>query len=43
MKAYFPWTRVVATDKAFSIVMFSPFDPAKNAIQGDAPEGRDTF
>ena len=26
-----------------SIVMFWPFDPAKNAIQGDAPEGSDTF
>ena len=25
------------------IVMFWPFDPAKNAIQGDAPEGSDTF
>ena len=24
-------------------VMFWPFDPAKNAIQGDAPEGSDTF
>ena len=24
-------------------VMFWPFDPAKNAIQGDAPEGIDTF
>ena len=23
--------------------MFWPFDPAKNAIQGDAPEGSDTF
>ena len=23
--------------------MFWPFDPAKNAIQGDAPEGGDTF
>ena len=23
--------------------MFWPFDPAKNAIQGDAPEGTDTF
>ena len=22
---------------------FWPFDPAKNAIQGDAPEGSDTF
>ena len=26
-----------------SYVMFWPFDPAKNAIQGDAPEGGDTF
>ena len=26
-----------------SSVMFWPFDPAKNAIQGDAPEGSDTF
>ena len=25
------------------IVIFWPFDPAKNAIQGDAPEGSDTF
>ena len=25
------------------IVMFWPVDPAKNAIQGDAPEGSDTF
>ena len=25
------------------IVMFWAFDPAKNAIQGDAPEGGDTF
>ena len=24
-------------------VMFWPFDPAKNAIQGDAPEESDTF
>ena len=24
-------------------VMFWPFDPVKNAIQGDAPEGSDTF
>ena len=24
-------------------VMFWPVDPAKNAIQGDAPEGSDTF
>ena len=24
-------------------VMFWPFDPAKNAIKGDAPEGSDTF
>ena len=24
-------------------VMFWSFDPAKNAIQGDAPEGSDTF
>ena len=24
-------------------VMFWPFDPAKNAIRGDAPEGSDTF
>ena len=23
--------------------MFWPFDPAKNAIQGDAPEGGDTL
>ena len=23
--------------------MFRPFDPAKNAIQCDAPEGGDTF
>ena len=26
-----------------STVMFWHFDPAKNAIQGDAPEGSDTF
>ena len=24
-------------------VMFWPFDPAKNAIQGDTPEGSETF
>ena len=24
-------------------VVFWPFDPAKKAIQGDAPEGSDTF
>ena len=24
-------------------VIFWPFDPAQNAIQGDAPEGSDTF
>ena len=24
-------------------VVFWPFDPAQNAIQGDAPEGSDTF
>ena len=24
-------------------VMFWPVDPAKNAIQGNAPEGSDTF
>ena len=24
-------------------VIFWPFDPAKNAIQSDAPEGSDTF
>ena len=28
---------------ALTIVMFWPFDPAKNAIQGDALEGSDTF
>ena len=27
----------------FTFVMFWTFDPAKNAIQGDAPEGSDTF
>ena len=26
-----------------TIVVFWPFDPGKNAIQGDAPEGSDTF
>ena len=26
-----------------AIVMFWPVDPAKNAIQGDTPEGSDTF
>ena len=26
-----------------SVVVFWPFDPAQNAIQGDAPEGSDTF
>ena len=31
---YFTW---------FAVVMFWPFDPAKNAIQGNAPEGGDTF
>ena len=29
--------------KIVESVVFWPFDPAKNAIQGDAPEGRDTF
>ena len=24
-------------------MLFRPFDPAKNANQGDAPEGSDTF
>ena len=28
---------------SFDYVMFWPFDPAKNAIQGDAPKGSDTF
>ena len=27
----------------YNLVMFWPFDPAKNAIHGDAPEGGDTF
>ena len=27
----------------WAFVMFWLFDPAKNAIQGDAPEGSDTF
>ena len=31
------WLGVLAS------VMFWPVDPAKNAIQGDAPEGTDTF
>ena len=25
------------------LLCFDPFDPAKNAIQGDASEGSDTF
>ena len=29
--------------KSAGLVMFWPVDPAKNAIQGDAPEGSDTF
>ena len=29
--------------RRLAVVMFWPFDPAKNAIQGDAPEGSDTF
>ena len=29
--------------KRSSVVMFWLFDPAKIAIQGDAPEGSDTF
>ena len=29
--------------KIWLSVMFWPFDPAKNAIKGDAPEGSDTF
>ena len=28
---------------SFQTVMFWPVNPAKNAIQGDAPEGSDTF
>ena len=30
-------------EEASAADMFWPFDPAKNAIQGDAPEGSDTF
>ena len=29
--------------KGVPTVIFWPFDPAQNAIQGDAPEGSDTF
>ena len=29
--------------KLYDYVMFWRFDPAKNAIQGDAPEGSDTL
>ena len=29
--------------RQLNIVIFWPFDPAKNAVQGDAPEGSDTF
>ena len=33
-----------ATGKNYgNSVVFWPFDPAKNAIQGDASEGSDTF
>ena len=35
-------TSIVSYDSK-TTVMFWPFDPAKNAIQGDAPEGGDTF
>ena len=33
----------IITEQLSTIVVFWPFDPAKNAIQGDAPEGSDTF
>ena len=33
----------ILKNNQWMIVMFWPFDPAKNAIQGDAPEGSDTF
>ena len=35
--------RYNSTDIGRTSVMFWPVDPAKNAIQGDAPEGGDTF
>ena len=33
----------ILKNNKWMIVMFWPFDPAKNAIQGDAPEGSDIF
>ena len=33
---------VIANTNANDTVIFWPFDPAKNAIQGGAPEGSDT-
>ena len=35
------WTEIITWSRI--IIMFWPVDPAKNAIQGDAPEGSDTF
>ena len=35
--------RITNQERIRTIVMFWPFDPAKNAIQGDAPEGSDAF
>ena len=39
------WTPTKRMEKKLdgNYVMFWPFDPAKNAIQGDAPERSDTF
>ena len=34
---------LISTRRPDLIVVFWPFDPAQNAIQGDAPEGSDTF
>ena len=34
---------VVHINFYYPSVMFWPFDPDKNAIQGDAPEGSETF
>ena len=36
-------TWVLIKKEPSSRVMFWPVDPDKNAIQGDAPEGSDTF
>ena len=33
----------MGVNSKYLYVVFWPFDPDKNAIQGDAPEGSDTF